>query len=271
MRGNLTGKVALQYAEHNNPAFYAPEGKQFARNYGPSYIGNKRASDGHKYFTVKTKSATKIDAATLLQMAVFGATGAIIGSMYSQKSKTPFINSNAVYVLLKQADPTFGSYRSWLSNLLNEGLRAKTQRISASAQTAAGVTVSFAINNPFEMPNQTQGAEVAISVLVKFWLQLASDAVKYHVDGANQPLIGRETQPFDVMIATDINILNLETRSEDTETVIGRTVGGSFQYLNVRDAAGVVGHDYTVLANDQIGLQSGNSYYFGDTYLPQGD
>ena len=72
LRGNLSGKQTLVYAQNDNPAFDAPEGRQYARNYKPRYIGYRRLKDGAVYFGVKRKSATKVDAASKITMAALG-------------------------------------------------------------------------------------------------------------------------------------------------------------------------------------------------------
>lgn len=72
LRGNMSGKQTLVYAQNDNPAYDAPEGRQYARNYKPRYIGYRRAKDGAVYFGVKRKSATMVDAASKITMAALG-------------------------------------------------------------------------------------------------------------------------------------------------------------------------------------------------------
>ena len=72
LRGNMSGKQTLVYAQNDNPAFDAPQGRQYARNYKPRYIGYRRAKDGKVYFGVKRRSATKVDAASKITMAALG-------------------------------------------------------------------------------------------------------------------------------------------------------------------------------------------------------
>ena len=42
MRGNLSGNQSLEYALNNNPAYDAPDGVQYARNYQPRLAPIKR-------------------------------------------------------------------------------------------------------------------------------------------------------------------------------------------------------------------------------------
>lgn len=81
MRGKLSGEQELLYADNNNPAYEAPNGVQYARNYQPRFIGAKIARNGLKYFTVKTKSATKLDAQSRLTMGTLAAVAAIRSAM----------------------------------------------------------------------------------------------------------------------------------------------------------------------------------------------
>lgn len=77
MRGNLSGEQTLVYAQNNNPAYEAPNGTQYARNYQGRYIGSKVSKSGLKYFAVKTKSATVLNADTRLTMGTLAAVAAI--------------------------------------------------------------------------------------------------------------------------------------------------------------------------------------------------
>lgn len=77
MRGNLSGEQKLVYAQNNNPAYEAPNGTQYARNYQGRYIGSKVSKSGLKYFNVKTKSATVLNASTRLTMGTLAAVAAI--------------------------------------------------------------------------------------------------------------------------------------------------------------------------------------------------
>lgn len=73
LRGNMSGSQKLVYAENDNPAYDAPDGRQYARNYKPRYIGFRRAKDGAVYFGVKKKSATKINKVSKVTMAALGS------------------------------------------------------------------------------------------------------------------------------------------------------------------------------------------------------
>lgn len=109
LRGNMSGKQTLVYAQNDNPAFDAPEGRQYARNYKPRYIGYRRAKDGRVYFGVKTKSATKVDAASKITMAALGSI---------QDLKTTFKDES----IIVEVAGIPGTYWSWVLYAYNYGV-----------------------------------------------------------------------------------------------------------------------------------------------------
>lgn len=77
LTGNLSGEQKLQYAENNNPAYEAPNGTQYARNYHTRYIAARRGRDGLAYFQVKKATATVLNADTRMTMATLAGVAAI--------------------------------------------------------------------------------------------------------------------------------------------------------------------------------------------------
>lgn len=155
IRGNMSGKQTLLYAENNNPAFDAPDGVQYARNYKPRYIGHRRAKDGLVYFSVKRKAATKIDATSKITMAALGTI---------QDLKKAFKNNNTTvgpisgpiwgFIVLaynvgienREIDPSY-SVDKWIDGLLIDMLRYKLQDFTV--YTNKTHTQSLTINNPY--------------------------------------------------------------------------------------------------------------------------
>lgn len=87
MTGNLSGEQKLQYAENNNPAYEAPNGTQYARNYHTRYIGARRGKDGLAYFSVKKATATVLNASTRMTMATLAAVSAIRSAMMKEHAQ----------------------------------------------------------------------------------------------------------------------------------------------------------------------------------------
>lgn len=82
MRGNLSGKQDLVYPTNDNKAFDAPiDQKCYARNYRPSLIGAKRASNGLKYFAVKVKHAVHNTTLALKNMSIMAVMGILVSML----------------------------------------------------------------------------------------------------------------------------------------------------------------------------------------------
>lgn len=228
MRGNLSGKQVLEYAENNNPAFEAPTGRQYAKNYQPRFIGAKRAADGKKYFAVKTKSATLINAASKHTMALLGGAGAMIGTILTTTAMRSVAES--AFALAKSSGATDAkTLRKYLSDILQVGLDDKKPIIAITA-SYDGESASLLLQNPWVYTNQAGGVpcQVRNAVLVKFWPELATNPVIFTVDGRKGVAHGGEADAdtFDEVVASRYNVLGL---SIDSEAV------GSFHRVKMGD------------------------------------
>lgn len=175
MRGNLSGRQDLLYAENDNKAYYGPVGtKNYARNYTTRFIGAKRASDGRKYFSVKTKTANHLTPAAKHAMALLGGTGAIVASIMRNKTLTPYVEAYAQWVELQSLGNT-KTFRETLTGWVRQGLANKTATIAF-----AGPRAVYSIQNPWiSTEGQTSGAEISTATLWKFALELGpSDLVQ---------------------------------------------------------------------------------------------
>ena len=207
MRGNLSGKQVLLYAENSNPAFEAPAGRQYARNYQPRFIGAKRAATGVKYFAVKTKSATLINNGTKHQMALFGGAGAILGGI--ARNAVLRARCEATYELAKKAGQTSArTYRKYMTDILVGQLEDKNPIISVAVSDGESSS-SFAVQNPWCYTGQQGGIHIDVSnsVLVKFWIELASNPVIFYVDG--RKAIAHQVDSFASLVASRYNVLGL--------------------------------------------------------------
>lgn len=155
IRGNMSGKQTLQYAENNNPAFDAPEGRQYARNYTPRYIGHRRAKDGLVYFSVKRKAATKIDATSKITMAALGTIQDLKKAFKTSNTTVGGISGQywgfimAAYkagIENGEIDPSY-SVDKWIDGLLIEMLRYKLHDFSVFINK--NHTLSLTITNPY--------------------------------------------------------------------------------------------------------------------------
>lgn len=210
MRGNLSGKQELLYAENNNPAFDAPAGRQYARNYQPRFIGAKRSSDNLKYFAVKTKSATLVSAASKMNMALTGGVGAIYAAI---------LNAETMRARLEYAWKNYfhstKTFRAFMDAYLRDMLKRKAKSVQIGRDSEGNIIV---VGNPWNASSTASYIpEISEEVLVKFWLQLAAidggaAPIYFSVDG--QKGIAFEDTTFGVLASnTTLNLLNLKTKT----------------------------------------------------------
>lgn len=250
MRGNLSGSQTLEYAENNNPAFDAPLGRQYAKNYQPRFIGAKRASDGHKYFAVKKNSATLITVASRKRMAVLGGVGSMIGviltsiSLGGIRDKLEQSWQWEIENVTSQAGKTF---RKYLTDKLYQMLDLKL----AAAEFYIAGTV-YQVMNPWYFqqdptPTDTDIIQinVPVDILVKFWLQLGTNSnggtpIKFLVDGRQGIAFQGWDWDFEnyETVMRSVNVLHISSKlvSGNNYAVIGDNsyiqLGSTYQVID---------------------------------------
>lgn len=236
LRGNISGKQDLRYAENNNKAFESPVGKvNYARNYRPSVICAKRAKDGRMYFQIRTKNAVNMTAKAVKAMALMGGTGALVGSLLAHKSGTPYQQMYALwqYALAHDASYAGYSFRKFASEIIRPKLEAKAQNITAQI---ASISLSF--KNPWYDASQTVGANVSSKVLVEFWAQLSPDPISFTVDGKKG--VAKDGMFFaDVIGLTALNTLGLSMQHVGNNDYVVKGEGNFLKldsaYIKVTD------------------------------------
>lgn len=173
MRGNLSGKQSLVYAENDNPAFDAPDGRQYARNYGPRFIGAKRSSDGKVYFAVKTKSAVKVSPMFRKQNALLAASSEIANVCMHNLSLIQGLTDR-----YKQVAPEGWSFKRWLMSIIRTALKDKRHFAFGGTTLAA-----MFVKNPYISAVAPSTATDIIDqypqrLLAKFWPELSDGFVK---------------------------------------------------------------------------------------------
>lgn len=143
MRGNLSGSQRLTYPTQNNSAWDSPSDKRnYSTNYNTRYIGNKRAINGKKFFSVKTKTAVTMSPKMRLQQAVLSV-GSVMANLIMGDLRT--------LVALQQLwsiSPEFAqgwSFKRWISVYTRNGL--KTKRHIVFPTTGSQATIIFV--NPY--------------------------------------------------------------------------------------------------------------------------
>lgn len=170
MRGNLSrGKQNLLYADNNNPAWDAPVDKRsYARNYQPVFVGAKRSSDGHKYFSVKTKSASLITASSKEIMALLAMSSVLANIM-----KADLEMITPLQELFMANHPNGWSFKRWLMYYTREGLKDKKHISFPGYESHTAIHVV----NPFITATAPSDAfninrYVPLDLIYKFALQL---------------------------------------------------------------------------------------------------
>lgn len=181
MRGNLSRtKQTLLYADNDNPAWDAPDNKRsYARNYQPIIVGAKVAKSGRKYFAIKTKTAITITPAVKLRMALLSVSSEIANVL--ERDLRVIQNLETLYVA---KHPVGWSKKRWMMNYIREGLANKRAITFPGYEQFPAIF----IKNPYVSTTQPSSA-VDISeyfseeLLVKFFGQLADNAIAFKVDG----------------------------------------------------------------------------------------
>ena len=212
MRGSFSPKQTLLYALNNNPAFDAPVGRQYARNYQANFVGAKRSATGLKYFFTKTKSATLVTAESKLRMAITGAAGAIFADIQRNASV-----ANSIYYRLQYSWKNYfkspKTFRAWCMEYLKSMLSIKSASTNMGYDAQGNIVY---VHNPWHVRQRPQTAyvpHISNETLVKFWLQLAADdngdaATIFTVDGMTGVSFNGLT--FDSETFALINILGLD-------------------------------------------------------------
>lgn len=216
MRGNLSGtQKGLEYPTNNNAAYESPVGsRNYARNYQPIFVGSKRASDGLKYFSVKTKTAIGMTASSKKQMAVLGGAGAIMAALLRDKSSQAYQKVLESFERYRSRGGAIKTFRKYVTDQLVSNLKSKQPAVFFGTDLPGNMVV---INNPWHSSGY---GPTAINVtieqdsLVKFWDQLADDPVLFTIDG--QKGVAHEGDDFNNVTRNSYNVLGLTVEQGGT-------------------------------------------------------
>lgn len=250
MRGNLSGRQTLEYPTNDNQAYDAPEGKHYATNYQPRYIGAKRASDSLKYFAVRTKNAINKTAASTQAMAVLGGGGAIVGAILRDKTAQIYLACLTQYQIEVSSGVDWKSLREFLSAKVMQALRDKSHMIYISPLVTIG--------NPYvsgaEVPTFT--VEISSKTLVKFWTALADGPFVAKIDG--QTMIAHVGDTFGTVASSNYNILGLKILNIDNVNSVcsedSTTESGSYLTYVVSSIPNVLSDQDPVTIAERYGL-----------------
>lgn len=216
MRGNLSrSKQGLLYADNDNPAWDAPEGKRsYARNYQPIFVGAKVSKSGRKYFSVKTKTAITISPAVKKRMALLAASNEVANIIMQDLQLGQ--RTEILYMAHHQEG---WSYKRWLMYYIRQGLdQKKTISFPNYEQYAA-----LHVKNPYI--NTTQPSDAAdisdrfsAEVLVKFWPQLANNPLIFKIGDLTG--VAHEGDDFAAVVDSGYNVLDMSAVTEEGQSYI---------------------------------------------------
>lgn len=243
MRGNLSGRQKLVYAKNDNPAFSAPEGVNYARNYKPRFIGAKKAKTGMTYFATRTKHAAVNNART---QAAQGAIAAARNAYYEAIKDLSILNNLQALYNVSAAKANGESKYKWFVDKAIPCYRQMGIAFGFSGRVGSS-TVSVTIDNVFR--NGTTGTPLALDeeIRVKFWDALAYQGFSFKV--GESVGIAFEGQNFeDILDNNVLNVLGLTAETVSSESYI--KMGGL--YLQLVDHTTPTDPPTYVKGDDQI-------------------
>ena len=218
MRGNVSGNQSLQYALHNNPAWDAPDGRQYAKNYTARYIGAKRAKDGLVYFCVKTKSASTLTAKSRLNMALTAGV-AVIRTYLMNYQTANYLMLQAILTDQLAFNPSFSetTFNKWFAGIIRNMLSKKQSSTTVVPRAGSQGLSSVTIYNPWvDEAHSHDGYNIA--KLAKFWMQLANDAIKFSVGG--KVAYAKTGSTFGNVIEGDLTFINILGLTQGTNSTV---------------------------------------------------
>lgn len=246
-RGALGGRQKLVYNDHNNPAFDAPLGRQYAKNYRKQMIASKRASDGLNYFQIKSRSAVNNTVQGLVRQAAF----AVANFMYAQ-----VLNDKTVGGLLDRMQQALADTieRGYLpaDTTLRQHFVGEVYKKLIAHDISFGFGMAWDghssvifFKNPYYLGTTQQSwvdIKMPADLLVKFWEQLAVHEsgilpIKFKIDGATGvSFVGLDWQTLASTEAEDINILNVGVENGAAEpyyVYVGSASASPRKYLQL--------------------------------------
>lgn len=166
MRGNLSGSQKLDYRENNNPAYEAPDGDAHALNYQPRYVGAKRAKNGLKYFIVRTKSTTKLNAKTRKAMAILGVVAAMKSALKTMHAADWAKLQQAYAYQVEHGMEVPDTFDKWVSQVFSNMLRYNQE-----VYTFTQASISVSVYNPYA--SSASALVISTRVWRKFFIVLA--------------------------------------------------------------------------------------------------
>lgn len=260
--GNLSGRQILKYNDNNNPAYEAPDGQQYAKNYKTRYIANIRAKDGMLYFSTKTRTATTLDQSSRRRMASLALTQIISNP---NSGAWPLLEQSKVVAIvsaIRQTDKTM-TFRKFVFKTIYDMLNG--QRTSCTFYGTPYGRDNATINNPF-FPSASDPKfttdPIKPDLLVKFWNAIAISGININIEG----ILGISflSYSFSTLISSDFNTLGLTLASVQGQSKQAVKYGDEFVCYRSENRVYACAADTTTMA--PIDLEGG--MYILETDFP---
>lgn len=246
MQGNLSGEQDLKYADGVKAYDCETGTSNAANNYQPRFIGARRAKDGLKYFSVRTKSTNTLTAESKKAMALLGGMGSMVGAIFADKTSQLHLKLVNYYLSIVGAalrGEKKVSFRKWVSDFVYQALMIGGV---VTIPSAGESDPSFSISNPWGNSGGDYDVEVPSEVLAKFWNQLKANGISFFVNNLQGIAITGET--WATMIANS------------SENILGAVVSGDNvkigdEYVLTATGAAVLKTD-TIAANAKYRLSA---------------
>lgn len=222
LRGNVSGKQKLLYAENDNPAYEAPEGVNYARNYKPRYVVSMNSKTGNVHFGLKRKHASVNNALTRSAMGSLGATQ----DLFRNARKDLSVVGPLMAAYNASAEKANGeSYYKWFSKTADKAFRNKYGAISF-LEIKDGTTYSVKIDNPFIEGTIGSPVSMTPAIVQKFFASLCGDT-GFEITVGGFPVIAFQDMTWAQIAENDrLNVSNVTTVKSGSKTYV--KIGDSF-------------------------------------------
>ena len=255
LRGNVSGKQKLLYAENDNPAYEAPDGVNYARNYKPRYVVSMNSKTGNVHFGLKRKHAIVNNALTRKTMGALGATQ----DLYRKAAKDLSIIGTMLNAYRASAEYANGeSMYKWFAKTADKAFRQKYAAISF-IETKDGHDYTLTIDNPFIEGTTGSVVEMSPAIIQKFFTSLCGDT-GFEIVVGGYPIIGFLNMTWgDVAEDDQLNVSNVTTVTSGGQTYV--KIGNMF--VMYAHALTPDEREY-VHATDAIGTTEASLYFLTD-------
>lgn len=216
LRGNVSGKQKLVYAENDNPAYEAPDGVNYARNYKPRYVVSMNAKTGNVHFGLKRKHASVNNELTRRTMGALGASQ----DLYRKAVKDLSVIGQLMACYNASSEKASGeSLFKYFTKVADSAFRRKLATISFF-EMDGNTTHSCAIDNPFIQGVAGHQVEMTPAIVQKFFKSLCGDT-GFEIVVGGYPIIGFLNMTWgDVAENDQLNVSNVTTVTSGSQTFV---------------------------------------------------